>query len=105
MIAKTCTKTEGKRVARVTLTLSQRLWADVISLVGDFNDWNRALHPLRRDRAGKWRLPGDLLVGRAYQFRSPLVMGDNQADAPVHHASNSDNFVVVTEPNKRRVRR
>jgi len=32
-------------------------------------------------------------------------MGDNQADAPVHHASNSDNFVVVTDPNKRRVRR
>ncbi len=28
-------------------------------------------------------------------------MGDNQADTPVHHASNSDNFVVVTDPNVR----
>ncbi len=46
----------------------------------------------------------DLLVGRAYQFRSlrdGTWMGDNQADAPVHHASNSDNFVVVTDPNVR----
>jgi len=67
-------KTEGKLVAQVTLTLSQSLWAELISFVGDFNDWNRAFYPLRRDCAGKWRLAGAFLVGRAYQFRSPLVI-------------------------------
>ncbi len=85
-----------------------RLWANTISLVDDFNDWDRALHPLRRDREGKWRLPVDLLLGRAYQFRSlrdGAWMGDNQADAPMHHASNSDNFVVVTDPNVRGIQR
>ncbi len=59
MIATTCTRTEGKLVTRVTLKLSQHLWAGVISLVGDFSDWNRAFHPLRRDRAGRLKLfPG-----------------------------------------------
>ena len=76
-----------------------RLWANAISLVGDFNDW---------DREGKWTMTVDLLVGRAYQFR-PLRdgawMGDNQADAPMHHVSNGDNFVVVTYPNVRGIQR
>ncbi len=104
MISKTFIETEGKLIARVTFTLSQRIWADTISLVGDFNDWNRSSHPFGRDREGRWTLTIDLLPGRAYQFRylcDGAWMGDNQADAYVHHAANLDNFVVVTDPNFR----
>ena len=46
----------------------------------------------------------DLLPKRAYQFRclcDGAWMGDNQADASVHHAATLDNFVGVTDPNFR----
>ena len=69
MISKTFIEREGHVVARVTFTLPLSLWADTIYLVGDFNDWSRSSHPLRRDREGRWTLTIDLLPGRANQFR------------------------------------
>ncbi|MGN6357459.1 MAG: 1,4-alpha-glucan branching protein GlgB [Novosphingobium sp.] len=45
--------------------------ARLVSLVGDFNDWNPARHPMRRrDDIGVWEifLP-DIGAGRAYKFR------------------------------------
>ena len=45
--------------------------ADLVSVVGDFNDWNSARHPMRR-RAdiGVWEVfVPDIEPGRAYKFR------------------------------------
>lgn len=105
MIVKRFVETEGGVVARVTFTVPNSTWADVIHLVGDFNDWNHHSHPLKRDRQGKWILTVDLELGRAYQFRylvdGNLWMNDNDADAYVHNPFGSDNFVVVTDENFR----
>ncbi len=103
MINKTFVETDRGMVARVTFTLPNSMWADVVNLVGDFNEWNRASHPLRRDRDGRWTITVDLELGRAYQFRylrdGQDWMDDDQADCYVHNRYGSDNFVVVTDPN------
>lgn len=109
MIATTCIKTEGKLVARVALTrlglASGRtpsfLWA--ISTIG-IARYTRC-GATAREMGASGRSPGRPSLPVPLASRDGAWMGDNQADAPVHHASNSDNFVVVTEPNERRVRR
>jgi 1,4-alpha-glucan branching enzyme len=94
-----------KLLARVKFTLPKSLWADAIYLVGDFNHWNRASHPLLRDRDGGWHITIDLEVGRIYQFRylrdGLEWMNDNQSDAYVANPYGSDNSVVVTDPDFR----
>lgn len=103
MIHKTFIETDGRPVARVTFALPDIIQADTIYLVGDFNDWNRASHPFRQDREGRWSITVDLELGRAFQFRYMCDdegwMSDNQADAYVPNPHGSDNFVVVTDPN------
>jgi 1,4-alpha-glucan branching enzyme len=49
-----------------------------VSLVGDFNNWNPAAHPMRRERDGGWVLKVLLCRGRHYyQF---LVDGEPVLD-------------------------
>jgi len=106
MINKTfCTATlvdGAAMVVRVTFTLSNTTWADRITLVGDFNDWNRTSHVLRRDREGRWTLTLDLEPARVYQFRYLLDgqtwINDDQADAYVSNLHGTSNSVVVTDP-------
>lgn len=102
MIHKTFIEVEGKRVAWVTFSLPSSIWADRITLVGDFNGWDTRSHSFERTRAGTWLITIDLDLGRAYQFR--YLQGDDQwindpaADAHVHNTYGSDNFVVITDP-------
>ena len=106
MIEKTFVEDSGNPVVRTTFLLPSSMWADVVHLVGDFNDWNRTSHPLERDRSGRWTLTIDLALGRAYQFRylrdSHEWLNDDRADAYVYNPYGSDNFVVVTDPNFKR---
>ena len=105
MISKTYITTERGLIARVTFTLPQSFWVDTIYLVGDFNGWDRSLHPLKHDNEGKWSLTVDLEAGRAYQFRylcDREWMNESQADAYVHNPYGSDNFLVVTDPDFKR---
>jgi 1,4-alpha-glucan branching enzyme len=54
----------------VTFRISQETWADHITLVGDFNDWNETSHPLIRTRSDPdWHITIELDAGRRYQFR------------------------------------
>ncbi len=43
--------------------------AQRVSLVGDFNDWNQQMHPMRRLRNGAFNITVDLEPGREYQYR------------------------------------
>lgn len=69
MIGKTFVESEGQIKARVTFSLPNSIWADVITLVGDFNGWDLHSHPFARTRAGEWTITLDLEPSRAYQFR------------------------------------
>jgi 1,4-alpha-glucan branching enzyme len=100
MIRKSFVETSKGRVARVTFSLPNSLWADSIYLVGDFNNWDNASHPLSRGRNEVWTITVDLELNREYQFRylkDGEWMNDNQADAYAQNPYGSDNFVVVTK--------
>lgn len=101
MIQKTYVVIDGRPMCRVTLSLPQSMWADAVSLVGDFNQWQRQATPLSRLHDGDWAVTVDLEVGRAYQMRylvdDTRWLNDPGADAYVSNPFGSDNFVVVTD--------
>jgi 1,4-alpha-glucan branching enzyme len=76
---------ENGRV-RTTFRVSHYVWANEITLAGEFNDWNAHSHPLCRTRDDtEWHISLDLEADRSYRFRY-LVDGkewmeDDHADA------------------------
>lgn len=106
MIQKTFVEVEGQTVARVTFTLPETVWADHITLVGDFNNWDTQSHCFGRNGSGVWIITVDLEPRRAYQFRyfqdNRQWINDSSADACVHNIYGSDNFIVVTDPDFKR---
>lgn len=92
-------------IARVTFVLPNSVWADAIYLVGDFNGWSRKANPLQREQNGAWCITIDLDTYKVYQFRylcdNLHWMNDAEADAYIPNLYNTDNFVVVTDPNFR----
>jgi 1,4-alpha-glucan branching enzyme len=90
---------QGSKV-RVTFRLPSTIWADSVHLVGDFNDWSRISHPLRRTRDGEWEISMLLDEGRTYQFRY-LVNGsewqnDWNADRYVSNPFGGENSLIET---------
>jgi 1,4-alpha-glucan branching enzyme len=75
----------GDGTVRVTFIVSSHLWVDHIALVGEFNDWHTASHPLQQS-AGEadWHISVDLEAGRSYRFRYLLNgqewINDDHAD-------------------------
>lgn len=99
MIHKTVVKTRKGKVARVTFSLPNSVWADNIYLVGDFNGWNNTSHPFTVGRDGSWSITVDLELNREYQFRyrrDGEWMNEPQADGYAQNPYGSDNFIVVT---------
>jgi 1,4-alpha-glucan branching enzyme len=65
---------------RITFRVSHYIWADTISLVGEFNDWDAQSHPLRRSRDdGEWHISLLLKANSSYRFRY-LVDGKEWMD-------------------------
>jgi 1,4-alpha-glucan branching enzyme len=55
---------------RVTFELPSALWADRVSVVGEFNDWDTTATPMTRDHThDDWRITIELPVGQRYLFR------------------------------------
>jgi 1,4-alpha-glucan branching enzyme len=52
--------------------------AEGVSIAGDFNDWNRTSHPMKKDKGGIWKISFNLVPG-TYQYRF-LVDGEWQND-------------------------
>jgi 1,4-alpha-glucan branching enzyme len=105
VIRKIFIETERGLVAQVTFILPNSTWADIIYLVGDFNEWNHSSHPFQRDREGTWTLTLHLEVGRCYQFRylrDGEWISDSQADGFVGNPHGSNNSLVVTDPKFKR---
>ncbi|MCX6046412.1 MAG: isoamylase early set domain-containing protein [Chloroflexi bacterium] len=103
MINKTFVEINGKQMAQVTFRVPDGLWACALYLVGDFNQWHNTSHPFERTKRDGWTITIYLEIGHAYQFRyrceADHWLNDTHADAYVHNAYGSDNFVVVTDPN------
>lgn len=91
---------DGQHVA-VTFELPSAIWAERVTLVGDFNNWDSTSDEMRQARSdGNWRITLILETGRQYQFRY-LVNGrdwhnDWHADQYAPNEYGTDNSVLVT---------
>lgn len=85
---------------RVVFELPSCLWADKITITGDFNDWDQKITPMRQDRNGIWSATVDLRMGEQYEFRY-LIDGqwrtDFHADGYADNEYGTQNSVVVAE--------
>lgn len=57
------------RECRVTFNFHPGPDVKAISLCGDFNDWNPAIHPMKQRKDGSFGLVVSLPAGRHYRFR------------------------------------
>jgi len=90
----------GGKKFKVTFEMSEAEAASV-ALVGEFNDWNKDVTPLRkRKKDGVFAASINLAAGRKYEFRylvdAARWENDGQADAYVPNGFGSDNSVVRT---------
>jgi 1,4-alpha-glucan branching enzyme len=61
---------EGTEQVRVTFGIPSTTWADRVSLVGEFNEWDTTATPMIRTRAdADWQVTVELKVGQRYRFR------------------------------------
>ncbi|KAB7732166.1 glycoside hydrolase [Rudanella paleaurantiibacter] len=93
---------KSKPVAKVTFELPAEAvnGAKVVSLVGDFNDWDVAAQPLKKQKDGSYKTTVELPVGKEYQYRFVIDgekwENDWAADKYVASGvSTDDNSVVV----------
>jgi len=91
-----------KPVCKVTFCLPKEaaMNAKVVTIAGDFNNWDHTATRLKRDRSGNFKVTLELEKGKEYQFRY-LIDGttwenDWQADKYVMSGvGNTENSVVV----------
>jgi 1,4-alpha-glucan branching enzyme len=73
--------------------------ANTVHLVGDFNDWNRSITPMKRRKNGSFTATLYLRPDCEYEFRYLLDgitwENDPQADKYVANVYGSENSVVV----------
>ena len=90
-----------KPVCKVTFKLPKEMadGASAVTLVGDFNGWDKAATPMKALKGGDFSVSMDLETGRDYQFRY-LVDGarwenDDNADRYEFNAfAGSENSVI-----------
>jgi len=93
-------------IVRVTFELPSNIWAERVNLVGEFNDWNTAAIPMRRNRSdSNWKATVELELGKAYRFRYLIDgkewLNDWHADDHVENPYGSyDSIVDLTDPDE-----
>lgn len=93
---------KSKPVAKVTFELPAEAvnGAKVVSLVGEFNDWDVNAQPLKKQKDGSFKATVELPVGAEYQYRFVIDgqtwendwAADKYVPSPV---STEENSVVV----------
>ena len=85
---------------RVVFELPSCVWADHISLTGEFNDWRENDIVLQQTRSGVWQATVDLPLGASYQFRY-IVDGqwrtDSHADGVSNNTYGSQNSLIIAK--------
>jgi 1,4-alpha-glucan branching enzyme len=83
---------------RVVFELPSSVWADRISLTGDFNNWRENDIVLQQTRSGVWQAAVDFPLGARYQFRY-VVDGqwrtDSHADGMSDNSYGSQNSLII----------
>ncbi|GAB4151330.1 MAG: hypothetical protein Fur0021_15140 [Candidatus Promineifilaceae bacterium] len=96
MLIKNYTRT--RKFCRVTFKLPAAVAAETAHLVGDFNDWNVASHPMEKLKDGSFSLTISLPTDRSYRFRYLLDgnrwENDWAADAYVPNQYGSDDSLI-----------
>ncbi len=85
---------------RVTFEVPAEVGAETASVVGEFNDWDKEAHPLKKRKDGRFSRTVFLDAGQEYRFRY-WVDGDHwendwEADKYVPNEFGSEDSVVVT---------
>ncbi len=90
---------KGNEEAKVTFYTSKDVRAEVVTLVGDFNEWNETSHSMEALKDGRFKLTVTLPAGRDYQFRYLINKtewhNDTEADTYTANPHGSDNSVVT----------
>ena len=90
-----------RAACRVTFPLPKKAaaFANTVHLVGDFNDWNKSITPMKRLKNGSFTTTLVLRRNKEYQFRYLLDglqwENDWKADKYVPNRYGSENSVVV----------
>ena len=90
-----------RTVCKVTFTVPKNLAgvANIVHLVGDFNDWNKSATPMKRLKNGSFAATLLLRPDTEYEFRFLLDgltwENDPQADKQVPNVYGGENSVVV----------
>lgn len=96
MIKKSYTKTG--RACRVTFAVPSEVEARKVTLCGEFNDWNRKSHPMKRRKDGSFSLTVSLPTGRYYRYRYFLDgkrwENDYAADEYLPNPYGSDDSII-----------
>jgi len=82
----------------VIFELPAYLWADHISVVGEWNGWDPTATVMHQNRDGIWRAEIDLPHGCEAEFRYVVDgrwLTDDHADAQVKNPYRSTNSVVI----------
>ena len=87
-------------ICKVTFVLPKEIEAKSVSVVGDFNNWDKESHPMTQLKDGTWKTDIKLDAGKEYQYRY-FVNGsqwhnDWEADKYAAHPYGGENSVVVT---------
>lgn len=92
---------KSKPECKVTFSVPATMQAETVHLTGEFNDWSKTSHPMKKAKDGSFSLVVNLPVGQQFQFRY-LINNDEyhnepEADGFVNSGQNSENSVVSTE--------
>lgn len=80
-ITKQFLKTKPECKVKFTLTAEESGHADTVSLVGDFNEWDASITPMKKDKNGDFSATVSLPVGDSQKFRY-FVNGDKWINDP-----------------------
>lgn len=90
----------NKDICRVTFTLPKEIEAKNVTLVGEFNNWDKNATPMKRKRDGSYSVTLDLQSGKEYRFRylldGTLWENDWDADSYVPNGFDGEDSVVTT---------
>ena len=85
-----------KPICKVTFKMKAE--AENLSLVGDFNGWNEAAHPMKKSKDGVFSITVEMESGREQQFRyladGKNWLNDDAADKYVSTSLGSENSVI-----------
>jgi 1,4-alpha-glucan branching enzyme len=90
-----------RTVCKVTFTVPKKLAgvASIVHLVGDFNDWNKSVTPMKQLKNGSFAATLMLLPDAEYEFRflfdGLTWQNDPQADKQAANVYGGENSVVV----------